>query len=108
MSLEINPRTPVVVRTVSAELLPAVMRKLVAESHSFYAEPEPNGEWSIYFNKTEASILDNAIVGAAELVEREQYVATFLEMVASGNTEPDRLQEIAHEILHPAEPSNYE
>jgi hypothetical protein len=105
MSLEISPRTPVVTRTMDAALLPAVMRNLIAESHSFYVEPEPNGEWSIYFNREEAFILDRAIATAAACPDR---TAELLEMVAAGNTEPDRLQEIAQEILHPTEPSNYE
>lgn len=105
MSLEISTRTPVVTRTVGAAMLPAVMRNLVAESHSFYVEPEPDGEWSIYFNREEASTLDRAIAAA---LERPDRTADLLEMVAAGNTDPDRLQEIAQEILHPTEPSNYE
>lgn len=73
MSLEISPRTPTVTRTIPASLLEAVMRSLVAESHSFYVEPEPDGYWTIYFNQEEASTLDHAVAAARqELEEPEQ------------------------------------
>lgn len=107
MSLEISPRTPVVTRTVDAAALPDVARNLIAESHSFYVEPEPDGGWTIYFNQEEAYILGNAITLASRRPHLQRAL-DLLEMVAAGNTDPDRLQEIAQEILYPTEPSNYE